>query len=134
MKSFIFWTLRLIPSLILLQTLWFKFTAAPESVYIFSTLHAEPWGRIGSGIIELFSGIFLLYRPLNWVGAGLGSGTITGAILSHLGPLGIEVMGDGGQLFVMALVTWLCCGLILIQERAHVFSFFQMFIPTQAKV
>ena len=47
------WALRLIVAVILLQTLFFKFSAAKESVYIFSTLGMEPWGRIGSGVFEL---------------------------------------------------------------------------------
>ena len=117
MNFILTWTLRLIPALILLQTLFFKFSAAEESVYIFTTLGVEPWGRIGSGIVELFAGLFLLYRPLNWLGADLALGTMTGAILSHLGPLGIEVMNDQGWLFKLAILTWLCCAGILIQDK-----------------
>ena len=123
MSSILTWVLRLIPALILLQTLFFKFTAAEESVYIFSTLGIEPWGRIGSGIVELFAGCLLLYRPLSWLGAGLALGTMSGAILSHLGPLGIEVMGDHGQLFGMAILTWLCCAGILFQDKDRWISF-----------
>lgn len=111
------WILRLVPALILLQTLFFKFTAAPESVYIFSTLGAEPIGRIGSGIIELIAGICLIYRPLAGVGGLLAAGTMAGALLSHLTILGIEVMGDGGQLFVMALVTFACSIVVAWQYR-----------------
>jgi len=117
MSSILAWALRLIPALILIQTLFFKFTAAEESVYIFSTLGIEPWGRIGSGVVELIAGCLLLYRPLSWLGAGLALGTMSGAILSHLGPLGIEVMGDHGQLFGMAILTWLCCAGIMLQDK-----------------
>jgi hypothetical protein len=117
MKTILFWALRIIPALIILQTLFFKFSAAEESVYIFTKLGIEPYGRIGSGVVELFAGLFLLYRPLNWLGAGLALGTMTGAIASHLGPLGIEVMGDHGQLFGMAILTWLCCAGILLQDK-----------------
>lgn len=111
------WILRLVPALILLQTLFFKFTAAPESVYIFSTLGVEPAGRIASGVIELIAGICLLYRPLAGFGALLAAGTMTGAILSHLTLLGIEVQGDGGQLFFMALITLACSVVVAWQYR-----------------
>lgn len=112
--------LRLIPAIILLQTLFFKFTAAEESVYIFTTLGVEPWGRIGSGVVELVAGICLLYRPLNWFGATLALGTMSGAIVSHLAILGIEIMGDGGQLFAYALITFLCSAVVLWQERKSI--------------
>src|SRR5262250_1525066 len=96
------WALRLIVAVILLQTLFFKFTGAAESVYIFSTLGAEPWGRIGSGIVELIAAILLLVPATVTVGASIALVVIVGAIMSHLTVLGIEVQGDGGLLFVLA--------------------------------
>ena len=54
------WSLGGIAAVILLQTLFFKFTAAKESVYIFRTLGLEPWGRIGTGMVELIAAILLL--------------------------------------------------------------------------
>src|SRR3954464_2748818 len=90
------WILQIIIAAILFQTLFFKFTAAEESVYIFSTLHAEPWGRIGSGIIELAAVLLLLVPATASLGALLTIGTMSGAIISHLAFLGIEIMGDGG--------------------------------------
>lgn len=99
---------RIAAALILLQTLYFKFTAAPESVYIFSTLGVEPWGRIGSGIVELVAAVMLLYRPLSGYGALLSGGTMLGAVASHLAVIGIEVMHDGGTLFALALTVLAC--------------------------
>jgi uncharacterized membrane protein YphA (DoxX/SURF4 family) len=121
MKSFI-WACRIIAAIIMLQTLFFKFTAANESVYIFSALGVEPWGRIGSGIVELIASILILYPRLSWIGAGLGLGTMMGAITSHLFILGIEVQNDHGQLFFMALITALCCGVILFTNRKTILS------------
>jgi len=100
------WICRLSAAAILLQTLFFKFTAAPESVYIFTKVHAEPWGRIGSGVIELVAAVLLLFPRTVWLGASLALGVMAGAILSHLTVLGIEVMGDGGLLFVLALIVF----------------------------
>src|SRR5262245_64670881 len=93
------WILQLTVAGILLQTLFFKFTAAEESVYIFSTLGAEPWGRIGSGVIELVAALLLLTSTTAPFGALLTMATMVGAIGSHLTVLGIEVKGDGGLLF-----------------------------------
>src|ERR1700747_391661 len=90
------WVLRITATIILLQTLFFKFTAAPESVYIFTKVHAEPWGRIGSGVMELVAAILLLTPRYTWLGSVLAAGATAGAILSHLTILGIEVPGDKG--------------------------------------
>lgn len=98
--------LRLTAAAILLQTLFFKFTGAEESVYIFQTLGAEPWGRIGSGVAELVTAVLLLAPSTAALGGLLGIGVMSGAILSHLTVLGIEIMGDGGLLFALALVVW----------------------------
>ena len=107
--SIIQWLFRLTAAIILLQTLFFKFTAAEESVYIFSTLGMEPYGRIGSGIVELIAAILILIPRTTLLGALMGAGVILGAILSHLFVLGIEVKNDGGELFVLAIITFLCC-------------------------
>lgn len=98
---------------ILLQTLFFKFTAAPESVYIFSTLGIEPIGRIGSGIAELIASILLIWPSKSLIGAMLSLGVMMGAILSHVLFLGIVVLGDGGLLFSLALIV-LLLNLIII--------------------
>src|SRR6476660_8266562 len=97
--SVLSWILRIVAALILLQTLFFKFTAAPESVYIFTKVGAEPWGRIGSGVIELIAAALLLTPRFAWAGSILAMGVMAGAIVSHLTVLGIEVQGDKGLLF-----------------------------------
>src|SRR5947199_5347045 len=93
------WVLRITAAIILLQTLFFKFTAAPESVYIFTKVGAEPWGRIGSGVIELIAAILILTPRFTWLGSLLAMGVMAGALVSHLTVLGIEVQGDKGLLF-----------------------------------
>jgi uncharacterized membrane protein YphA (DoxX/SURF4 family) len=118
MKTNIFtWIIKLAAVIILLQTLYFKFTAAEESVYIFSTLGAEPIGRIGSGVIELIASILILVPRTTLLGALLGLGTMSGAILSHLIFLGIEVKNDGGTLFILAIITFICCAILVFQNR-----------------
>jgi uncharacterized membrane protein YphA (DoxX/SURF4 family) len=114
------WVLQLVVAGILLQTLFFKFTGAAESVYIFSTLGAEPWGRIGSGVVELIAAILLLVPATTTVGAALALAVITGAIFSHLTVLGLEVQGDGGLLFSLAVTVFLASGLILLLRRAEI--------------
>jgi hypothetical protein len=114
------WVLQFVVAGILLQTLFFKFTGAAESVYIFSTLGAEPWGRIGSGVVELIAAILLLVPATTTVGAALALAVITGAIFSHLTVLGLEVQGDGGLLFSLAVTVFVASGLILLLRRAEI--------------
>ncbi len=104
-QTVISWTLQVVAAGILSQTLFFKFTGAEESVYIFSTLGAEPWGRIGSGVVELVATILLLIPSTAPIGALIAIATMLGAIASHLAFLGIEVKGDGGLLFTLALIV-----------------------------
>ena len=118
MKNNIFtWIIKLTAVVILLQTLYFKFTGAEESVYIFSTLGAEPLGRIGSGVIELIASILILMPRTTLLGALMGLGTMAGAILSHLFILGVEVKNDGGTLFILAIITFICCAILVFQNR-----------------
>lgn len=102
------WVLQLSVAVILLQTLYFKFTGAEESVYIFSTLGMEPWGRYLSGIAELLAAALLLIPGFAPFGALLSLGVISGAIVSHLTVLGIDVRGDGGLLFALAVIVFAC--------------------------
>lgn len=111
------WILRIIPAAILLQTLFFKFSAAPESVYIFETLGLEPWGRIGSGIAELAAAVLLLVPSTRVCGALLALGVMAGALGAHVTQLGIEVQGDGGLLFALAVTVTLCSLLLLWLHR-----------------
>ena len=97
-----------------------KFSGAPESVYIFSKIGLEPYGRIGIGIVELIAASLLLYTRFAWLGAILGMGVMAGAILSHLTQLGIEVQGDGGYLFLLALVVFICCLIVATIQRKEI--------------
>jgi uncharacterized membrane protein YphA (DoxX/SURF4 family) len=112
------WILRLVAAGILLQTLFFKFTAAPESVYIFSTLGMEPFGRISSGVAELIAAVLLLIPRTTLLGALLSCGVMSGAIASHILILGYEVQNDGGTLFILALITFICsAALVFIHKK-----------------
>lgn len=113
----ILWIVRLIAVIILVQTLYFKFTGAEESVYIFKTLGIEPFGRIGSGVVELIASILILIPRTTLLGALLGIGTMLGAIFSHIFVLGIEVQNDGGTLFILAVITLVSCSLLVYAER-----------------
>jgi uncharacterized membrane protein YphA (DoxX/SURF4 family) len=117
------WILRLAAAIIMLQTLYFKFTAAPESVYIFSTLGLEPWGRIGIGTLELIASILILVPKTTSLGALLAVGIMAGALLAHLTKLGIVVQNDGGQLFVLALAVFICCSILLLIFRKQLVSY-----------
>jgi uncharacterized membrane protein YphA (DoxX/SURF4 family) len=121
-SSSLIWLLRIIVAASLLQTLYFKFTASSESVYIFSTLGMEPYGRIGSGIVELIASILILYPRTTWIGASIGMGVMAGAIASHLFVLGIEVQNDGGTLFILALIIFICCSLLVYKNKSTILN------------
>lgn len=134
MSKLIFWTIRIVPAIIMLQTLYFKFNAAPEPIHIFTTLLGkyEAFGRIGTGAIELIAGLLLLYPRTSVLGAILGAGTMAGAVFSHLFILGISVkyyttesvlINDKGSLFLSALITLICCLIIIYQQRNYLLSF-----------
>ncbi|MBI5373503.1 MAG: DoxX family protein [Sphingobacteriales bacterium] len=118
-KKIIPLVLRIAAALILLQTLYFKFTAHPESVALFTKLGVEPWGRIGTGVFELIAGILLLLPPTVFAGALTGIGLMSGAIFSHLTVIGIDSAGDGGQLFILAIIVWVSCAVLLWIYRAQ---------------
>lgn len=109
--------IRLLVAVILLQTLYFKFTASPESVYIFEQTGLGAAGRIGSGIAELIAAILILVPSTTWLGALMAMGIISGAIFFHLTKLGIEVQGDGGTLFYLALVVFFGSAITLFFEK-----------------
>ena len=114
------WVLRITAAIILLQTLFFKFTGAPESVYIFTKVGAEPWGRIGSGVVELIAAILILTPRFTWLGSLLAIGVMAGALLSHVIVLGIEVQGDKGLLFALALIVFVCSTANLLLHRSEI--------------
>jgi uncharacterized membrane protein YphA (DoxX/SURF4 family) len=117
--KFLSLTLRLAAAAILLQTLYFKFSGAPESVYIFTTLGLEPWGRIGTGVAELIASALLLIPRTVASGALLSLGIISGAIVSHLTRLGVTIpaVGDRGELFALALAVFFASGALVLLHR-----------------
>lgn len=114
------WVLQLLAAVILAQTLYFKLTAAPESVYIFSTLGMEPWGRIGTALVELVAVVLLLVPRTAVLGAILALGVMGGAVASHLTTLGIEVQGDGGLLFGLAIAVLTASAGVAVLRRKEI--------------
>lgn len=127
MKNIISWILRLTVAIILLQTLYFKFTAHPDSVHIFSELGVEPWGRIGLGIVELITAILILLPRTKLIGMILSLGIISGAIFSHLLVLGINVSNDDGGLFTLAIIVFVAATSFLILHKNELISFLKRF-------
>lgn len=111
------WVLRIIAAVIMLQTLYFKFSGSEESVYIFTQLGMEPWGRIATGILELIASILILYPKTTFFGSVLAIGLMLGAVGAHLTKLGIEVKNDGGQLFIYGLLVLLSSFILAIIYR-----------------
>lgn len=120
MNKRILFFIRLIIAVVLIQTLRFKFTAHPDSVYIFSQVGLEPFGRIGIGVLELIAGLLLLFNKTAWKGAGLTFGILSGAVMMHLTTLGIEVRGDGGVLFLTACLLVVLSVIILWSEKSKI--------------
>jgi putative oxidoreductase len=114
------WFCRVAAAAILLQTLYFKFTGASESVYIFTKVGLEPWGRYASGVAELFAAIFMLLPRTTVMGALLAAGVMVGAIGSHLTKLGIVVHDDGGLLFALAVAVLVCAIATVIVHRRQI--------------
>jgi hypothetical protein len=139
------WLLTLFVAFVFIQSLFFKFTGSPETVYIFEA-KLDPWaaslgfsgvfapGGIFSakvvGTFELVASLLLLagaamarQRAVQVVGAAMGLGVISGAIFFHLfTPLGVAVINtdgssDGGELFMLACGVWISCALLLWMRR-----------------
>ncbi|ANQ49520.1 DoxX family protein [Flammeovirga yaeyamensis] len=117
LKKIIVLVLKITIAIILVQTLRFKFTAHPDSVYIFTQVGMEPFGRVGIGILELVASILILIPRTSWMGIVLTLGIIGGAIMMHLTILGIEVNGDGGSLFYLAVLTEVLAFTVFVMER-----------------
>lgn len=113
------WLLRIIAALIMLQTLYFKFTGHEQSVHLFTILGMEPWGRIGTGVFELVASILILFPKTTGFGAALGLGLMGGAIFFHLTKLGIVFDGDA-VLFIYAVITFVCCLVLFIIYRGQI--------------
>ncbi len=120
MKNYLERLSSIVAAVILLQTLYFKFTGAAESVYIFNQLGIEPYGRIGTGVLELTISVLLLVKRTSLIGAILGIGVVSGAILSHLFVLGIVVQDDGGLLFTLAILVFVLLLLTIILQKEKV--------------
>jgi uncharacterized membrane protein YphA (DoxX/SURF4 family) len=121
--NILFWSLRLLAAVIMLQTLFFKFSGAEESVYIFTRLGIEPWGRIGTGIAELIASILILIPRTTPLGALLGLGVMSGALFFHLTKLGIVVKDDHGQLFIYALLVFVSCLILAWSFRKQILNY-----------
>ncbi len=125
-----YWSARLVAAAIMLQTLYFKFSASPESVYIFTTVGIEPWGRILVGVLELVAAILILIPATVWVGALLAFGLMMGALGMHLTLLGIEVRGDGGQLFIYACIVSVASIYVFWKSRKQMPVSITRFLPS----
>jgi uncharacterized membrane protein YphA (DoxX/SURF4 family) len=127
MNKVIYNICRGLAALIMLQTLFFKFSGAPESIYIFTKAGIEPWGRYLTGVMELVASVLLFIPGYAWAGALLGAGLMCGALFTHLTVLGIEVMDDGGYLFFLGLAVLACCSIILFYQK-HAIPFVKQFV------
>jgi len=118
--------LRVVAAILLLQTLFFKFSGAKESIYIFTKVGMEPWGRYGSGITELIAGILLLSPRHYHIGSLISLAVVGGAIFFHLTILGIDVQGDGGYLFILALVVFISSLILAVHKREDLLLFLRL--------
>ena len=119
--SILIWILRLVAAVIMLQTLYFKFTGHEESVQLFSNLGMEPWGRIATGVFELIASILILYPRTTGFGSALGLGLMSGALFFHFTLLGLEVGGDY-LLFIYAVTAFACCAILLFIFRDQILT------------
>ena len=127
LQTILQWVLRFIAAIIMLQTLYFKFSGAEESVYIFTQMGIEPWGRYVTGIAELIASILILYKPLTAFGSLMAVGIMSGALVSHILVLGVEVNDDNGLLFSYALIVWLASVILAWLNRAQLVDFLKKF-------
>jgi uncharacterized membrane protein YphA (DoxX/SURF4 family) len=128
-QTLLFWIARIAAAIILLQTLFFKFTGAEESVKLFSALGVEPWGRIGTGVMELIASILILIPATVWLGSLLAVGLMAGAIASHVLIIGVT-RNDGGQLFLYALIVFVCALFSFWMSKGQVPGSIKKFSPS----
>jgi putative oxidoreductase len=126
-KAITYWGARLLAAVVMFQTLYFKFSASEESVYIFSTVGMEPWGRIGVGVMELIASVLLVITATAWLGALIALGLMAGALGMHLTILGIEVKEDGGYLFILCVIVAICAAYVLYADRDKIKQFVSRF-------
>lgn len=127
-SKIIVWVLRILAALIMLQTLYFKFSAAPQSVHLFTILGMEPWGRIGIGVLELVASLLILYPRTTPFGALLGAGLMAGAIFFHLTKLGIYFDGDP-WLFIYAVIAFVCSAALILINLGYLLKLIPFFKP-----
>ena len=120
------WICCLIAAAIMIETLFFKFSGAAESKYIFQKMGTEPWMRWVQGLWELLASIGLLWPRLKWAGGILTTGAMAAAILSHITWLGFQVQNDHGLLFGMACVTFSCGFTVLLLHRDSIPNYVSM--------
>lgn len=128
-QTILFWIARIIVAIILLQTLFFKFTGAPESVELFTKLGVEPWGRIGTGVLELIASVLILLPATVWLGSALSIGLMIGAIASHVFVIGV-VRDDGGQLFLYAIIVLVFASISFWMSKRQIPNSIRKFLPS----
>lgn len=128
-QTILFWVARIIAAIILLQTLFFKFTGAPESVELFTKLGVEPWGRIGTGVLELIASVLILVPSTVWLGAAVSIGLMVGAIASHILIIGV-VRDDGGQLFLYAVIVLVFASISFWMSKRQIPESIRKFLPS----
>lgn len=128
-KQIVLLLLRLTVAVIFLQTLYFKFTAHPDSVYIFTALGAEPYGRIGLGLLELFTAILILLPRTQLFGMLASLAIILGAVASHIVVIGIAIKNDGGGLFILALIVLIATSIFLYLQKNELIKTYQHYLP-----
>ncbi len=129
-NQLVYWGARVVAAVIMIQTLYFKFSASEESVYIFTTVGMEPWGRLGVGSMELVASILLLIPSLVWLGSLFAVGLMAGAVMMHATILGIEVKDDGGQLFIYAIVVLFCAAYAFWVSRKSIPLTIRKYLPS----
>ncbi len=127
-KQIVLLLLRLTVAVIFLQTLYFKFTAHPDSVYIFTALGAEPYGRIGLGLLELFTAILILLPRTQLFGMLASLVIILGAVASHIVVIGIAIKNDGGGLFILALIVLIATSIFLYLQKNELIKTYQHYL------
>jgi len=122
MKKYSLTISKIMIAFIFIETLFFKFSAAQESVDLFTKIAGddEALMRIGTGILELLAAVLLFIPKKTWLGAGLAIGLMGGAIMSHLTIIGIEHNNDGGLLFGAAILTFIAGWFVLYKVKYQI--------------
>lgn len=125
------WACQVIAAGILAQTLYFKFTGAPETVALFEVIGLGTPGRLGTGVAELAAAVLLLIPRTAALGGLLSLGVISGAIMGHLTKLGISIdpvaLGNpaleplkGPTLFGLAVIVFAASAIVVAIRRREI--------------